>query len=83
MATIDTTGWDETCYYRVGRACVYFVKDGNLNGSEGYKAHKIGTGTQEPDGWYYLLDGEEDGTGPFTTVDSVLEAAQEASHYGF
>ena len=83
MATINTENWDETCYHRVGRAIVYFVKDGNLNGVEGVVAHTIGTGEQEKDGLYYMLDGEENGTGPFITVDAVLDAAQEESHYGF
>jgi len=83
MATIDTTNWDETSYHRVGPTVVYFVKNGYMNGVEGVNALTSGFGKQVKDGWYYLVDGQEDGVGPFTTEDAVIEAAQESSHYGF
>ena len=46
---------------------VYFVKDGLFNGEEGVHAIPTGGGDDPPqrDGWYYIVDGMDDGVGPF------------------
>lgn len=53
----------------------YFVLNGLLNGEEGVRALTCGFGAQQPDGWYWLNDGEEDGHGPFGSRQLAERAA--------
>ena len=55
----------------------YFVKNGWLNGEVGIFAKTAGFGEQQPDGWYYLPEGDDDGVGPFKTQTGAQEAAAE------
>lgn len=53
----------------------YFVKDGNVNGVEGERAMPAGDGNDpvQEDGWYWLMDGMDDGVGPFDSEISAME----------
>lgn len=55
---------------------IYFVLNGLLNGEEGIYALPAGGGDDLPqeDGWYYLLEGEADGVGPYKSSNDALRA---------
>lgn len=54
---------------------IYFVLNGLHNGEDGVHAVTCAE-EQQPDGWYYLLDGEDDGVGPYTSKDAAASAAR-------
>lgn len=60
--------------------CTYFVKNGLLNGETGVHAVPAGGGDDPPqkDGWYYIVDGMDDGVGPY---DTQLSAGISGLHY--
>ena len=65
---------DETMSHTYKDAELYFVKNGNINGIAGIKAMTIGVGEQQKDGWYYMMPKDEDGHGPFATVEDTKVA---------
>jgi hypothetical protein len=60
---------------------VYFVRDGNVNGVEGERAIVCGappTAKPQPDGWYFIPRGADDGEGPFRDRREAIDAMGEA-----
>ncbi len=55
----------------------YFVKDGLLNAEPGVYAKTCGIGKQQRDGWYYLPEDADDGTGPYPTEEDAIIASQD------
>lgn len=53
----------------------YFVKKGLWNGEEGMCALTSGVGEQQADGWYWLVDGMDDGVGPFPSKEAAQQDA--------
>jgi hypothetical protein len=62
------------------RYSTYFVLNGLINGEEGMMAIPAGGGDDHPqaDGWYFIVDGMDDGAGPY---DNQAIAVMEAGHY--
>lgn len=59
----------------------YFVLNGLWNGEEGYPAMTIGADHNDKpqaDGWYWLLEGDDDGHGPFLSRDAAVRGFAEA-----
>jgi hypothetical protein len=51
---------------------LYFVLNGLHNGEDGVFAKTAGgDGVQQKDGWYWLLDGMDDGQGPFESKEKA------------
>lgn len=55
---------------------IYFVLNGLVNGERGASALPAGGGGEsvQADGWYYLLPGDADGRGPYSSRDEAAEA---------
>lgn len=53
----------------------YFVLNGLINGEEGVMAIPAVGGNDLPqaDGWYFIVDGMDDGAGPFTRKISAIK----------
>jgi hypothetical protein len=68
---------DETMSHTYKNAELYFVKNGNINGIDGVKAMTIGVGEQQKDGWYYMMPKDEDGHGPFATIEDAKAAVDD------
>lgn len=66
---------------RLTRVSTYFVLNSLLNGERGVTAVPAGSGLDRPqaDGFYYLLEDESDGHGPFDSRDDALEAGERAA----
>lgn len=58
---------------------MYFVLNGLINGEEGVRALTCGIGDQQPDGWYWIRDGMEDGIGPFDSKEAATRASMGAA----
>lgn len=56
------------------KADIYFVLNGLLNGESGVYAKTCGIGEQQPDGWYFMFDGMDDGIGPYGSREDAEEA---------
>lgn len=56
----------------------FYVLKGLLNGERGVYATTAGVGRQLDDGHYYLMPGEDDGVGPFSSADDAREAGARA-----
>jgi hypothetical protein len=56
----------------------FFVLNGLLNGEEGVQACTCGFGHQLKDGWYFQLEGDDDGVGPFLSREETQRAGAEA-----
>ena len=59
-----------------GKSEFFFVKNGLLNGEAETFARRAGD-DNEPllaDGWYYLVEDEEEAVGPFASEDEAKEA---------
>lgn len=52
----------------------YFVLNGLINGEEGVFAVPAGGGDDPPqaDGWYYIVDGMDDGVGPYVSEVAAM-----------
>lgn len=57
---------------------VFFVLNGLFNGEEGVKAATIGLGKRLEDGWYYLLQDQEDGVGPYRSKEEAVRAGEQS-----
>lgn len=57
---------------------VYFVLNGLVNGEDGEYAIEAGgdDARRVPDGWYFLKDGDADGTGPYDHKQEAEHAAE-------
>ena len=53
----------------------YFVLNGLFNGEDGVFACTTGVGKQQPDGWYWLMEGMDDGKDPFESREAAQKAA--------
>lgn len=52
----------------------YFVLNGLLDGERGIRALTCGHEEQQRDGWYWALEGMDDGEGPYTSREDAMEA---------
>lgn len=56
---------------------LFFVLNGLLNGERGEMALTCGVGEQLDDGWYWALEGMDDGEGPFNNRDDAKNAGEQ------
>ena len=55
---------------------LYFVLNGLMNGEDGVHACTTGVGQQQKDGWYWLIEGMDDGKGPFESREQAKADAE-------